>query len=306
MTDSLFSSHTPAHAVDVDQSNFMQKVVEASTTTPVIVEFFSPTSSSAQHVSPQLTKAIQAMEGRITLARVNVTTNRTLITQLAQMGLPLQTVPLLVAFWQGQVRDILPGKASESQLKTCLEALLKESGQSLPASALLDAAKTALHSGEWAEATNHYASLLEIEPDSPEGWAGLIRCMIGLNDPEGAEEAASQVPEHLLTAPLITEAKAALQTYLEGQKAAGKLSHLRQAVAQSPEDTTLLTELATALNGAGQRDDAAQLLLDIIARDKDGAGQDAKAQLLKLFESWGMTDPATLAARRKLSSLLFS
>ena len=31
-----------------------------------------------------------------------------------------------------------------------------------------------------------------------------------------------------------------------------------------------------------------------------------RAQLLKFFEAWGMTDEATLAARRKLSSLLFS
>ena len=32
----------------------------------------------------------------------------------------------------------------------------------------------------------------------------------------------------------------------------------------------------------------------------------ARLQLLKFFEAWGMTDPATLAARRKLSALLFS
>jgi putative thioredoxin len=28
-------------------------------------------------------------------------------------------------------------------------------------------------------------------------------------------------------------------------------------------------------------------------------------QLLKFFEAWGMTDPATLKARRALSGLLF-
>ena len=32
----------------------------------------------------------------------------------------------------------------------------------------------------------------------------------------------------------------------------------------------------------------------------------ARKQLLKLFEAWGAMDPATVAARRKLSSLLFS
>lgn len=306
MTDSLFPSHTSSHAVDVDQANFMQEVVKASTTTPVIVEFWSPASASCQKLSPLLAKAIQAMEGRITLARLNIDTNRALVAQLAQMGLPLQSVPLLVAFWQGQVHDLCQGVPTEPQLKTFIETLLKESGQSLPTARLLEHAKAALQASEWAEATNHYASLLEAEPEHPAGWAGLIRCMIGMNDPDGAEEAASQIPESLLTDPLICEAKAALQTYLEGQKAAGQLSQLRHAVAQSPDDTTLQAELATAFNGAGQREEAARILLDIIAHDKDGAGQTAKAQLLKFFESWGMTDPATLAARRKLSSLLFS
>jgi putative thioredoxin len=32
----------------------------------------------------------------------------------------------------------------------------------------------------------------------------------------------------------------------------------------------------------------------------------ARLQLLKFFEAWGLEDPATMAARRKLSALLFS
>ncbi len=32
----------------------------------------------------------------------------------------------------------------------------------------------------------------------------------------------------------------------------------------------------------------------------------ARKQLLQFFEAWGNADPATLGARRKLSSLLFS
>jgi putative thioredoxin len=32
----------------------------------------------------------------------------------------------------------------------------------------------------------------------------------------------------------------------------------------------------------------------------------ARLQLLKLFEAWGFDDPATIAARRKLSAVLFS
>ena len=32
----------------------------------------------------------------------------------------------------------------------------------------------------------------------------------------------------------------------------------------------------------------------------------ARLQLLKFFEAWGFEDPATTAARRKLSAVLFS
>ncbi len=308
MPESLFPPKVPmaSHAIEVDHANFMQDVIEASTTTPVMVEFWSSASALCQKLSPRLANAVQALEGRITLARLNIDTNRPLVTQLAQMGLPLQSVPLVVAFWQGQVCDLFQGTPTDPQLKTFLETLLKDSGQSLPAAHLLEKAKEALQTGAWAKATNHYTSLLETDPNHPAAWAGLIRCMMGLDDPDSAEEAARQIPESLLTDPLICEVKTALHTFLEGKKAAGKLSQLRQAVAQSPKDTTLLAELATALNGAGQREEAAQLLLDIIAHDKEEARQTAKAQLLTFFESWGMTHPDTLTARRKLSSLLFS
>ena len=51
---------------------------------------------------------------------------------------------------------------------------------------------------------------------------------------------------------------------------------------------------------------AADSLLAIVKADRSWNDDGAKAQLLKFFDAWGPTDEATLAARRKLSSLLFS
>jgi len=47
-------------------------------------------------------------------------------------------------------------------------------------------------------------------------------------------------------------------------------------------------------------------LLAIMKADRGWNDDGARLQLLKFFEAWGMADEATLAARRKLSSLLFS
>ncbi|MCX5616595.1 tetratricopeptide repeat protein [Bombella sp. TMW 2.2559] len=306
MTDALFLASTPSHALEINQSSFMKQVIEASREVPVLVEFWAASSASNQQLSPVLEKVVRTTEGRVRLTRLDIAANRSLVAQLVQAGLPLQSVPTVVAFWKGQVRDLFQGAQSENDIKTFVEQLLKDSGQAMPVAEQLKTAEAAFRAGELAEAINIYASVLEAEPRNPTGWAGLIRCMVAMNDPEGAEEAASQIPEAIAGHDQITSALAALKLHQEGREAAGKIDDIRQKLEQAPHDTSLLEDLAKAQNGAGDREAAAQTLLDIIARDKDGAGQSARAELLKFFEAWGMTDHATLAARRRLSSLLFS
>jgi putative thioredoxin len=55
----------------------------------------------------------------------------------------------------------------------------------------------------------------------------------------------------------------------------------------------------------GERARAVDALMEAIRRDRTWNEEAARKQLLKFFEAWGLDDPATLAARRKLSSLLF-
>jgi len=47
-------------------------------------------------------------------------------------------------------------------------------------------------------------------------------------------------------------------------------------------------------------------LVEIIKRDRAWNDDGARKQLLQFFDAWGAVDPATISARRKLSTLLFS
>ena len=88
--------------------------------------------------------------------------------------------------------------------------------------------------------------------------------------------------------------------------AVGDLAYLLARVENEPTDHQARYDLAVALNGAGRRDAAAQELLNLIKRDRAWNDEAARKLLLQLFESWGPLDPATRAARRQLSSILFS
>ena len=85
----------------------------------------------------------------------------------------------------------------------------------------------------------------------------------------------------------------------------GDLAPLQQAVAANPDDHKSRFDLAVALSANGDRDKAADHLLEIIRRDRGWNDEAARKQLLQLFEAWGLMDPATVAARRKLSAIWF-
>ena len=81
---------------------------------------------------------------------------------------------------------------------------------------------------------------------------------------------------------------------------------MQARVAADSNDFQARYDLATALNATDQREQAADALLDIVRRNRTWNEDAARMQLLKFFEAWGFDDPATMAARRKLSAILFS
>lgn len=294
-----------ANIVEGDEKTFMADVVEASRSVPILVDFWATWCGPCKQLSPTLEKVVRAAAGRVKLVKIDIDKNRALVQQLATLGLPLQSVPTVAAFWQGQVADLFQGAVPESEVKRFVDDLLRLAGGKALGSDALPVAKAALAAGNAAEAARLFTQAVQDEGENAEAWAGLIRAELAAGHEPAARKALARVPTALVEHAEIKTVRAALALAEEGRKAAGGIGALEARLARDPADHAARAELATALNALGRRDEAADALLEIMRRDRTWRDDGARLQLLKFFEAWGFDDPATVAGRRKLSALLF-
>jgi putative thioredoxin len=81
---------------------------------------------------------------------------------------------------------------------------------------------------------------------------------------------------------------------------------LEAKVSANPLDHQARFDLAVALNAAGKRGEAVDHLAEIVKRDRKWNDDGARKQLVQFFEAWGPADEATVAGRKRLSSILFA
>lgn len=290
---------------DGNQNTFMQDVIEASRQVPVLVDFWATWCGPCKTLTPALEKVVKGAAGRVRLVKIDIDQNRSLVAQLTQMGLPLQSVPTVVAFWQGQILDLFQGALPESEVKRFIEGLLKAAGGQMPTADLLAEAEAAVAAGDHAGALELFGALFQQEPENAKALAGVARALLALGQEDQALAVLDSAAPKIKEAAEVVAARSAIEVEMEGRRARDQLAHHQSRVTADPDDHAARIDLAIALSANGERDAAVDMLIEAIRRDRAWNEEAARKQLLKLFDAWGFDDPASKAGRRKLSAVLF-
>ena len=285
---------------DSDSNNFVTDVIEASDTTPVIVDFWAPWCEPCKQLGPILEKVVKEANGAVKLVKVDIDKSPDIALQLR-----IQSIPAVFAFHHRQPVDGFAGALPESQIRQFVERLGGKPEPS-PVEQALEQAKVAFEDGDIGGAAALYGEIIKQAPGEPSALGGLARCYVQSGDLEHARQTLAMVgPEHSQHADVIS-AQASLSLAEDTQGKVGNLDALQEKVNQDPTNHQARYDLALALVGADRPAEAIDALLEIVRRDRTWNDEAARKELLRLFEVFGANDENTLSGRRQLSSLLFS
>ena len=302
---------TEDYIVHSDDAHFIDDVIEASKTTPVIVDFWAPWCGPCRQLTPALEKAVKAEGGKVKLVMVNIDDNQAVAGQLR-----VQSVPTVYAFKDGQPVDGFMGAQPDSEIAKFIGKLTGATDVEAEAANLVARALASLEAGDMGGAAQDYAAALHMHPECAQALAGLAQISLDSGDADTAQSLIDSAPESIKDHADISKVRAALalktgadersETPDKAESPDKARAHLLEAVNANPDDLDARLRLAKALAADGDNAGAVEHLLFSIAKNRAHDDEAARKFLLTIFEAEGVDSDIAVRGRKKLASILFA
>ena len=291
--------------IEVTIANFEAEVIEASKTTPVLVDFWAPWCGPCKTLGPLLERVETDYAGRFKLVKIDSDQEQ----QLAG-AFGIRSIPTCVLLMNGQPVDGFTGAIPEGEIKAFLDKHLPAGEPEAEAAPEED-----LHPASEEDALAALAQAAVAEPNNDDAQFAYIRALLLM----GNLAQAKAVFEPHKTKALAVQRLASIALWLEILEGApADEASLRAHIDANKRDFASRYALAQQAVCAGRWTDAMDELLEILMRDKSWEDERARRLFVAVLDiitpeppkvAEGQTppeDPIVVRYRRRLSSVVLS
>jgi len=273
--------------------NFQQQVMEASATTPVLVDVWAEWCAPCKQLMPLLEKLADEYKGAFLLAKVNADQQEQLIASLG-----VKSLPTVILVKDGQAVDGFNGALAESEIRKVLDKYVKA-----PAEDLYEKAHALWEEGNLDGALAILGDMNQNDPENLKVLIDLAQIKAEMGELDTAEQIYNSLPPE---EKLQHQAKqlAARIKFLKQSAELPPQTDLEMALEQDPKDPNALHMLALHNVLKENNAEAMELLLRLMQVDSKYKNEVAKTTLVELFEKLGNNNADVRTYRRKLYTLM--
>jgi putative thioredoxin len=280
--------HDSPWVVDATPETFEAEVLQRSQELLVVLDFWAPWCAPCRALGPVLKKLAKEYDGSFMLVKADT---EKLPDAAAQFG--VQGIPAIYAVVDGKVANSFNGAMPESELREWIDQVLVISG-------LAEAVRLEEIAPEAALAK--FQALAEKDPANTDVKIGLARMLLQQDRVDECQAIMTELEARDYLEPEAEKVKAALE--LHGMKD-DDLEKTRQAAAAKPDDSEVQFQLAESLAGAQHFEEAMQICLMLVEKDRTGVGERSRKLMLEIFLALPDDSELITTYRRKLSMVMY-
>ena len=284
-----------SNIIDVSESDFNEKIIEASEKKLVIVDFWAPWCGPCKQLTPILEKVVSNSSDKVILTKVNIDENQQIAAQLR-----IQSIPTVFAFKNKQIVNAFQGVLSEADIIKFLEKALGEK-LNVDNAEFYKSIELLINNNNFDEAKESLVKFIAEQPKDTRAISLYLECLIETVDEKEVEEFINSLEQNLKKD---NEIKKIIKriNLIKNNKSGPSIEELIERLKNSPSDTSIIIELSDKYFAYKNYDDAFKILLENYPNNKEKI----KKKILDFFEVLGQSNEKTILYRKKLSSIFFS